>query len=152
MTRQGDLKVNVFLGKVKVQLGLQHHHHAHCQEHGLRAKGFTWQCETSKDSNHFPETSCATTPFYRKVNRRQVSIDRLMADLQPGGDPRDSGCKSMENGSRPCALNLQPSSGVPLVTERRMCSLCWLSHPAHGSRALGVAAELLLTSVRKHSF
>lgn len=93
--------------------------------------------------------------FYKKVNRRQGSIDRFLVDLQPGGDPRDSGCDTLVNGSRPCV----PSSSVPLVTERRMClpsewkdSLCWLSQPPHSSWAHGAAAELLLTSVRKHRF
>lgn len=128
-------------------LGLQHHHQAHMgtHEHGLKAKG----------SNHFPESSCATTPFYRKANRRHMSIDRLVAHLQPEGDPRVS---------RPCALSLQAGSSVPPVTERRMClpsegkdSLCWLGHPPlpsppHASQALGAAAALLLTSVRKHRF
>lgn len=47
-----------------------------------------------------------------------MSTDRLAADLQPGGDPRDSGCDTLEDGSRPCALSLQPSFSVPLVTKR----------------------------------
>lgn len=72
--KSGELKVHVFLGKETVPLGLQYHHQAHSQEHRLKAKGFTLQRETSKDSNHFPDTSCATTPFYRKVSRRHWAL------------------------------------------------------------------------------
>lgn len=74
MTSPGELKVHVFSEKRNtVQLSSQHYHQAHSQEHGLKAECSTQKHETSKDTNHFPDSSCATTPFYRKVNRRHVS-------------------------------------------------------------------------------